>query len=240
MIFLKVDGKILTKKRQFTVDWTGLNTVVESIDELGEETIIGHGGGSFSETIQTEYKGVREGFFKIREAMNKLNALFTSSLIAKGIDAISFSPSAFCISKGEKIQKMFYEPIVDSLKNYVPVIHSGAVLDRETIYKVYSVDELFYVLAQHIKPRKFLVASDSAIEVDNEMVKEIADWNFRDVIKGVGEEKKQQIMDAAKISSRHQLEVNIFDGSVPGAIKRAWKFGEGTRIRVTRIPKSLD
>lgn len=239
MIFVKVAGGVITTKKPFTVNWTGINTIIKGLQELEEEAVIGHGGGSFSQTIEAEYEGTREGFFKIRESMDKLNYIFVSSCVAKGVDAVGFSPNSFAISKGGTIKKFFFEPIVEASKNYHPIIHRGAVLDTENLWQVFKVDELFYELAKHIKPRKFLIANDHEITSDGEAVNEIADWNFRDVVKGLDETDKQQVMDAARFSSRYRIEVHIFDGTIPGNIKRAWKFGEGTRVQVTRLPKDL-
>ncbi|MBR9689855.1 MAG: hypothetical protein GOV01_03095 [Candidatus Altiarchaeota archaeon] len=248
MIFLKIGGSVITdKSKPFTVNWTGINTAVKGVSEIEEAMVVGHGGGSFGHIIANEYKGMQAGFFKIREAMAKLNGLFVASLISKGVDAVGFPPSSFLLAKGGKVTKIFSDQLMEASKNYVPVIHGDAILDSEDGYRVFSVERIFYELAGKLKPRKVFLATDGPIMMGEERVEEIADWNFRDILKGVSESEaidvtggmRGKIMEAAKISAKHKIECYIFDGSIPDAIRRAWKYGEGTRIRVTRIPKNL-
>ncbi len=244
MIFLKIGGSVIThKSRPFTVNWTGINTAVQGIKEIEGPLLVGHGGGSFGHFVAREYEGMPQAFTKIREAMAKLNQIFVSSLVAKGVPAVGFTPSNFMIAKGGKV-KLFHEPLLEASKEHVPVVHGDAILDRERGYVIFSTERVFLELAKFIKPRRVLLASDGPVMSDGEPVKEVADWNFRDVLEGLTPPKhtdvtggmRGKLLEAARISAKHGAEVYIFDGSVPGAIKRAWKFGEGTRVRVTRVP----
>lgn len=247
MIFLKLGGSLITdKSKPFTVNWSALETAVKSIGEIDDRLIVGHGGGSFGHFVAKEYEGFVEGFFKAREAMAKLNNIVVSSLIAKNIYAVGFPPSCFTICKGGKIEQMNYDALKMATKYYVPVVHGDVILDRELGYTILSTEMVFRELAKRLKPRKVLLASNSAVMFDDEPVKEIADWNYRDVMtKVTGTENdvtggmRGKVIEAAKISAQTKTEVYIFDGSSPGAIKRAWKYGEGTRVRVTKVP-SLD
>jgi isopentenyl phosphate kinase len=245
VIFLKIGGSVITdKSKPFTVNWTGINTAVQGVKEIDDALIVGHGGGSFGHFVAKEYEGMPQAFTKIREAMAKLNQIFVASLIAKGVNAVGFPPSGFMISKGGKLQKTFHEPIQEAAKNHVPVVHGDAILDRERGYVIFSTERVFFELAKFIKPRRILLAGDGPVFSEGEVVKEIADWNFKDIVEQAKAPNhvdvtggiKGKIIEAARISAKHNAEVYIFDGSVPGAIKRAWKFGEGTRVRVTRVP----
>ena len=246
MIFIKLGGSLITEKNKpFSVNWDNLSNVAKSIAEIDEDMLIGHGGGSFGHFVASEYTGMEQGYFKIREAMNKLNIIVVSSLIAKGVSAVGFSPSSFMLSKGGNITDCFYKQIMEASKKYVPVIHGDAILDREDGYKLFSTEQIFRKLARSIHPRRILLASDSAVLDNGEMVKEIADWNFREVVSNISESTdpiditggmKQKVIEAARISAENDIEVYIFDGSTPDAIKRAYKFGEGTRVRVSKVP----
>lgn len=246
MIFLKIGGSIITdKKKPFTVNWTGIGTAVDGIKDIEDTLIVGHGGGSFGHFVAKEYEGMPQAFTKIREAMIKLNQIFVSSLDAKGVPAVSFAPSSFIIAKGGKAQKVFHEPVQEAAKEHVPVVYGDAIIDRERGYTIFSTERVFFELAKFMKPRRVLLAGDGPVYSDGEVIKEIADWNFKDVVDQVTAPEhadvtggmKGKIIEAGRLSSAHDAEVYIFDGSVRGAIKRAWRYGEGTRVRVTRIPK---
>ncbi len=246
MIFIKLGGSLITNKNKpFSVNWDNLSNTAKSISEIDEEMIIGHGGGSFGHFVASEYIGMESGYPKIREAMQKLNIIVVSSLIAKGVPAASFSTSSFMLSKGGKITDNFYKSIMEASKKYIPVIHGDAILDREDGYKVFSTEQIFAKLARSIHPRRIFLATDSAVLDNGDTVKEIADWNFRDVVSNLSESTsptditggmKQKVIEAARISAENDIEVYIFDGSTPDAIKRAYKFGEGTRVRVSKVP----
>lgn len=247
MIFLKVGGSVITdKSKPFQMDWTGVNTVVQDIGGLDEELVLGHGGGSFGHYVASEYAGRPEGFFKIKEAMAKLNMLFVSSLVSKGVDAVGFPPSAFMLCKGGDVEEMLWEPVAEAAKRYVPVVHGDAVLDLEDLYTILSTERVLRELAAHVKPRRVLLATDGPVMVDGDAVDEVTDGNFEEVYGQLGGAQgidvtggmKAKVLEAARLSAEQKVEVYIFDGSAPGAIKRAWKHGEGTRVRVSRVPSA--
>ena len=245
MIFIKLGGSLITdKSKPFTMNWSALETAAKSIADVDDQVLVGHGGGSFGHFVAKEYEGFMEGFFKAREAMAKLNNIVVSSLIAKNIYAVGFPPSSFTICKGGKVEQMNSDPLRLAARNYVPVVHGDVVLDRELGYTILSTEQVFLELSRKLKPRKVLLASNSPVILDGEEVTEIADWNYRDVVGKIGGAEndvtggmKAKVMDAARISAMTRAEVFIFDGSSPGAIKRAWKYGEGTKVRVTKAPQ---
>jgi len=245
MIFIKIAGPLITdKNKPFSVNWKTLETVSHSIGEVKEDIIVGHGGGSFGHFIANEYAGQESGYFKIRESMMKLNTIVVSSLIAKEIPAVSFSPSNFMLMKGGKIEQTMFDQILTSIKKYVPVLHFDPILDRENGYELLSTEQILRELAKVIKPRKFLLATTGPLTIKGEKVDEIADWNFRDIVPNLDDKErldikggiKEKVMELAHISAENDIECYVFDGSSPHAIKRAWKFGEGTRIRVSKVP----
>jgi isopentenyl phosphate kinase len=241
MIFIKLGGSLISDvSKPFSMNWTSLGTVVDSLSQIDEEMIVFHGGGGFGSFIAREYAGTEVGFFKIREAMSRMNNLVVSSFIAKGIPAVGFSPGSFMVARNGKITEGFFDQIVGGMKTYVPVLHSDAVLDRENGYSYISSEKIMNEIAKHAKPRRVLVACNSSLLMDGEKVKEIADWNYRDIVPTFTPEIRAKVIETAELSADHKLEVYVFDGSSPDAIKRAWKYGEGTRIQVTRIPKLFD
>ena len=184
MIFLKIGGGLITdKKVPFSVKWDIVNRICREISEIDEKMVIGHGGGSFGHFVARDYRGMLVGFPKIREAMMKLNLILTSSLLAFGVNAVTFPPSSFMITRNGDVESMYVEPIKEALeKDIVPVVHGDAVLDREIGYVIFSTERIFRELAGYIKPRKVLIASDSPVWVEGEMVKEINDVNANDDI----------------------------------------------------------
>lgn len=243
MIFLKLGGSLITKKDEpFTVNWTVMEAVAAGASKIDEALLVGHGGGSFGHFVAKEYEGYIEGFFKTRGAMAKLNNIVVSSLIAKGVYAVGFPPSSFMVCKGGEVDEFHPESVIASKEHYVPVLHGDAILDREMGYVIYSTERIFREMAKHIKPRRVLLATDSAVLMDGEPVEKVGDWNIQDVLEatsGGGANEvtggmKEKVREAAIISAETESPVFIFDGSKEDAIKRAWKFGEGTRVEVTK------
>jgi isopentenyl phosphate kinase len=241
MIFLKLGGSLLSDSgKPFVMNWTSLGTVIDSLSQMDEEMIVFHGGGGFGNFIAKEYAGTEVGFFKIREAMARMNNMVVSSFIAKGIPAVGFSPGSFMVARNGKITEGFFDHIAGAVKNYVPVLHSDAVLDRENGYSYVSAEKIMNEIARHTKPRRVLIACSSPLLMDGEKVKEIADWNYRDIVSTFTPEIQAKVIETAELSAGHRIEAYVFDGSSPDAINRAWKYGEGTRIQVTRVPKLFD
>jgi isopentenyl phosphate kinase len=245
VIFLKIGGSVITDKSEpFKVDWTGMSVAVEGVAEIDSPLVVGHGGGSFGHMVAKEYEGLPQGFFKIREAMSKLNQLVVSSLLSKDVPAVGFPPSCFMLCKGGDVKEAFWKPVLEATKNHVPVLHGDAILDLEDGYTILSTEQIFGELAGQVKPRRVLLASSSAVMLDGEPLKEINDSNFGDVfsqLEGAEETDvtggmKSKVFEAAKMSAEHGVEVYVFDGKAPGAIKRASLSGEGTRVRVSELP----
>ena len=247
MIFIKLGGALVTdKSKPFTMNWPVLDLVLDDLAKIDEVMVVGHGGGSFGHFVALEYKGLKEGFFKIKEAMAKLNLYIVSAMIAKGIPAVGFPPSAFMLAKGGKPYRTFHHSIMHATNDYVPVVHGDAVVDLEEGYTIFSTERVFMELSKHIKPRKVLLASKTPVMMDGEPVREIGDWNLLDVLEATGGAEKDvtggmraKVLEGAHMSAATGANVYIFDGSKKGSIYRAWKYGEGTRISVTKIPKTV-
>ena len=240
MIFLKLGGSIITHKdRPFSVNWEVLGRLAGEVSELEERMVIGHGGGSFGHYVAEEYGGRDEGFPKICAAMDKLNQMVVASLISKEVPAIGFHPRNFMLARGGELEMIEARPLVEISRKFVPVVHGDAILDLEEGYTIFSTERVFREIGRHLKPKKVLLASSSPVIIDGEPLREVGDWNLRDVLEQVGGAgdatggMKGKVEEAARLSAESGTAVCIFDGTKKGALKRALKYGEGTVVRVS-------
>jgi len=232
MIFLEIDGRLITKEAPFSIDWNSLSKISKEIGEIKEKMIIGHGSGSFGIPIK-EYENVLIGFPRIRESLKRLNLAFVSSLIANGVSAISFSPASFILLKNGKVESIYLEQIKEALeKSFLPVIHEDAILDKEIGFCVLSVGKIFLKLLEYIKPKKILIASNSEVWIEGKKVKEINDGNFSEIFEKAKE--KEKVKEAAMLSCAGGLEVSIFKWE-KGKIRKAIEESYGTKVRIRNM-----
>ncbi|MBR9681587.1 MAG: hypothetical protein GOV00_02175 [Candidatus Altiarchaeota archaeon] len=231
MMFIKLDGELITD-RPFSIDWKNLNRLVGEIDEIKEDMVIAHGGDNFGKHVAAEYGGTPEGYVKSREVTLKLSMYVVSAFSAKGVPAVVFSPSSFLFAEGGKIKEELIGPIRDAIGKFIPVIHEDAVIDSKNGYTFVSAEEVMVVLAETVKPRKILIATDVPEELMENKIETIKGSNFKTVYAQLRESTQEKVMEWARLSAKCGCPVVAFDGRKKGELGKAQVSESGIVVRI--------
>lgn len=178
MIILKLGGSVITKKDATTptLDAENLDRICREISESSYgKLIIVHGAGSFGHPYaekygigrkiesQKELAKKRMGFSITQDSVKKLNSVVCDYLRRYGMTPVSIQPSSFIQTENKRIKP----PDLQIIKSYlelglVPVLYGDVVLDRDNSIKmaVLSGDQIIKYLAENLKPRRVILASD--------------------------------------------------------------------------------
>lgn len=177
LLFLKLGGSLITEKsRPFTARPQVIARLAEEIKLACQQNphlrlIIGHGSGSFGHTVAQKYatrQGVRNaqewwGFVEVWRSAASLHHLVMQAFHHAGLLTISFPPSACVIAQEGRIITWDVQPIEAALSNtLIPVVYGDVVFDRAWGGTVLSTEDLFYYLADQLRPQRILFAGREA------------------------------------------------------------------------------
>jgi isopentenyl phosphate kinase len=113
----------------------------------------GENGANVGRTIPpTTSKDALKHFSEIKTTMEELNKNVVTSLILRGVPAISFHPSDFCITNNGDISTMFTKQIELCLNNSeIPILHGDVVKDEAWGAIILSGDQILSHLAEKFK-----------------------------------------------------------------------------------------
>lgn len=175
LVLLKLGGSVITDKtspstpRLEVIERLAaeINTAVSARPEL--QLIIGHGAGSFGHGLAAKHQiatgGIGPqswlGFAEVAAEVARLNRLVMDALLAAGVPAIAFQPSAS--TRTRKDQLMYFETyaLKEVLKHgLVPVIHGDVSIDAVQGMNIVSTEKIFDNLARELNPNRILLAGD--------------------------------------------------------------------------------
>ena len=250
VFFLKLGGSLITDKAQPRTPRPDI--IRQAAEEIAAarkadpslQLVLGHGSGSFGHVSGEEYqtrKGVRTreewlGFTRVWEDAAALNHLVMEALHDQGIPALAFPPSSSLVTARRQIQTWQLQPLHMALEHgLLPVVYGDVTFDTEQGGTILSTEEIFFHLAQQIKPERILLAGrDPGVWADyprctrleKELTPAQAD-RLTKTLRGSGEtdvtggmrEKVQRMLTL--IQKQPDLDVLIFSGLTPGSLKKA-------------------
>lgn len=175
LYLIKVGGSIITDvKRQDTPNLKNIRRLATELKEALSEgkfrAIVGHGSGSFGHFSANRYKthmGLINKRSNIGAAITQdkaaeLNRIIVKEFIRKGLNAISYPPSAGCVAEGGKIKEWNTKPIEMSLENgFLPIVYGDVVVDRKQGVSIAPTEELIRYLAAKMATKRVIVAGDT-------------------------------------------------------------------------------
>jgi isopentenyl phosphate kinase len=258
VILLKLGGSLITDKaRPLTARSKVIQRIAHEIAEArrknpGLELVLGHGSGSFGHSVAARHgtqQGAKseaqwKGFIEVWSAAQALNRIVLEALLESGLPSITFSPSASAICYDGELADLAIEPIRHALEAHlVPVVHGDVAFDRQRGAAILSTEDVFILLAQHLKPARALLAGieagvfavyptdDAPMDLISESDLDRITWNAvqgADVTGGM-EDKVHKALALSRTSP--DTEVRIFSGLKPGSLTAALLGSEpGTRI----------
>lgn len=260
LIFLKLGGSLVTDKhRPYTPRLDVLRRLAEEITEARNANptlrlVIGHGAGSFGHVPAKRY-GTRQGvhtpeewlgFAEVWKEAATLNRLVVDALLEAKLPVISLPPCAAVTAEDGRVMIWELYPLRAALQaGLLPLIFGDVIFDRQRGGTILSTEDLFEYLARRLQPKRILLAGiEEGVWRDfpacTELVREITPTDIHqgrlqlggsqapDVTGGMESKVRQSLALVQEIPG---LEILIFNGQHPGAIRRALT-GEnlGTRI----------
>jgi isopentenyl phosphate kinase len=165
--FLKLGGSLVTdKSRPHTPRPEVLERLAQEIAAARQSNpalllLLGHGSGSFGHVPAKKYgtrNGVQTpegwlGFAEVWQEAVALNRLVIDALIATGLPAISFPPSASAIAEDGRVYSWDLAPLQAALQaRLLPVVYGDTVFDRLRGGTILSTEDLFDYLAVQLHP----------------------------------------------------------------------------------------
>ncbi len=248
MIFLKLGGSLITDKSK--PEAARLDVLRRLALEIREaldasptlRVLLGHGSGSFGHVVAARY-GTHQGaagpeawrgFADVWAAAARLGRLVVDALREAGLPALAFPPSASALCEAGQIREMSVEPLTRALESgLLPVVAGDVAFDREWGSTIVSTEKVFTFLAPRMRPDRVLLAGiERGVYADFPRNTEVmatlsqadagrvflAGSTATDVTGGMAGKVRQALALAAEVRG---LEVRIFSGESPGAVRDA-------------------
>lgn len=257
ILYLKLGGSLLTDKQGVeAVRAPVLRRVASEIAEAlaarpQQALILGHGSGSFGHVAAAElgssWRSGRAwpGLTSVAAAAARLNRLVMEALLAEGVPALAFPPSAAAMCVNGRLHSLPTAPIIAALDNgLVPVVYGDVALDEARGGTIVSTEDIFAYLAMALPPTWLLLAgeTDGVLDEEGQVIPNIDRENFAAIMPALGGSRGTDVTGGmlAKVSSMLELayavpslRIRIFSGLMPGAIAHALQHpdaGTGTVI----------
>jgi isopentenyl phosphate kinase len=248
MIFLKLGGSLITDKaRPETPRFDVLQRVAGEIaaaraSRAGLRILLGHGSGSYGHPAASRHGTHRgavsednwRGFAEVWRVANELNRLVVDAMLAAGLPAVSFPPSASAIAQEGEIVELAVEPVARALSaGLLPIVAGDVAFDRQRGSTIVSTERVFARLAETLHPTRLLFAGvEPGVFADypanTRIVERLRESDLRatslagsaatDVTGGMADKVRHAMGMARAVPG---LEVRIFSGVEPGAVQAA-------------------
>lgn len=250
LVFLKLGGSLITDKdRPYTPRLELLNDLAHEISSTLQDNpdlrlLLGHGSGSFGHQPASKF-GTRQGvsgqeawhgFAEVWHQASRLNRLVVDALCDSGLPIITISPASAVRTRDRQVIHWDVTPIKTSLDNgLLPVIYGDVVFDEVLGGTILSTEELFAHLALSLHPDRILLAGLEAgvwgdFPARSRLVPEITPGVLSRYTSVLGESSGADATGgmSSKITGMlalaeqiHGLEILIFSGQEPGALRKA-------------------
>lgn len=244
LIFLKLGGSLITDKTG--VEAVRADALARLAGEIGRarrekpdlQLLLGHGSGSFGHVAGAKH-GTRHGvhtreqwvgFAEVSAAALRLNRLVVEGLLAAGVPAISFAPSASVQCVDGRITTIATAPIQNALDaGLVPITHGDVAFDAVRGGTIVSTEEVMMALAETLRPSWLLLAGETegVYDQNRQLIPHITAATFPQIEAVLGGSRGTDVTGgmASKVQSmltlaaQHPyLTITIFSGLRAGAV----------------------
>jgi isopentenyl phosphate kinase len=257
---VKLGGSIITDTKKADTALPGeIDRLVKEIKSCtgNARVVVGHGSGSFGHMAAHRY-GFQNGVYTkdrgkgasiTQKAASELHRHVIGAMLANGIDALSFPPSAGGLTTKRRLVRWNIEPIRLALKmGFTPVVRGDVTIDTVNGITIIPTEEPLRYLTAKLKPDKVIVASDTdgvftanpLIDKDAELIRRIDRRNIKRALAGTGGSLKVDVTGGMRnkliylygIARRYGTTCQIINAKVPGRLKAAL---QGREVRGTII-----
>lgn len=249
---LKIGGSVITDKAvPYKANEETIRAIAESLAPVKAPLIISHGVGSFAHTSAKQYGGKdgyrsRWGIAKVARDAQEINRIVMDIFLEVGLPVISFSPRNFLLTKKGALEKSFFAPLHEALKQHlIPVIHGDVIWDTDQKTTIYSGETSLHLLAQYLRRHEFEVSKiiqlcnvDGVLDEKNNVIPEITQKNWgqmkvylqemsvADVTGGMGHKVEEALQ-----MTKYGIETWLMNGNTNDFLR----FFEGKKVKGTVI-----
>lgn len=250
LVFIKLGGSVITDKtKPLTPDYKVINQIAKQIKKITTDLssryyfVIGHGAGSFGHYFAQKYNtpaGVRtpkeflgfsiEQFYDV-----KLNQIILKSFLDQKINAQTFYPSSMVFVDGGKVQKIFLNPLLGSLKKgIIPLVYGNVVFDTKKGCHIFSTESIFREFIHHIHKKELIVEKviylttvGGFIDSNNHIISKVTSKNYPSLKKHLYKVKgfdvtggmRQKVEEALNLAKKG-IKTHIVNGLTPHVLSR--------------------
>ncbi|HJX04887.1 MAG TPA: isopentenyl phosphate kinase [Thermoplasmata archaeon] len=255
MDLVKLGGSVITdKSRLRTFRQAACDRLASELRAAGGELLLAHGAGSFGH-IEAKRHSLHKGFKNdsqlthvaaVQRDVRELNLKVLSSLINKGIRAVSVPPATSARFRNGEIIRFNPEPFKIHLKlGLAPVTFGDVVPDEKMGFSICSGDLMMESLAKHFRPGLVIFCADVDGMFDKDP-KRFPDAELMPVLdRAALKSMKQSASRDADVTgsmhgklermlaiSQHCEKCMIVNGNVPGRLGKALR---GREVVCTRV-----
>jgi isopentenyl phosphate kinase len=219
-------------------------------NDLSLKFVLGHGSGSFGHIVAKKY-GTRlgvhskrewQGFAEVWGEAIALNRLVMDALHKAGLPVISFPPVASVIAHDAQVAAWDLTPISHALQaGLLPVVFGDVAFDLQRGGTILSTEDLFAHLAQHLPQtaglalgRVLLAGIEEGVWEDfptcTRLIEQLTPQSYAGLTDSVSGARSADVTGGmaskvqhslAMVQENPKLEVWIFSGERPGAVRQA-------------------
>lgn len=250
---LKIGGSVITDKSiPYKAKKNTIRAIAKSLSAIKSPMVISHGVGSFAHTSAKKFGGnkgyvSRWGIAKVARDAHEINRIMMDIFIDVGLPVISFSPRNLLLTDKGKVDKLFFEPLRETLKQgLIPVIHGDVIWDISQKTTIFSGETTLHLLVQYLQRNGYPISKiiqlsnvDGVLDRQNNLIPEIthANWHeikrnitvlsVADVTGGMGHK-----VEEALLMTRYGIETLLLNGNTSSMTAFfAGKQVQGTVIR---------
>jgi isopentenyl phosphate kinase len=254
LVCIKIGGSIITDKQvPYQAKKTTIRSIALALKEIRQPLLLAHGSGSFGHTSAKQYGGKNGytnpwGIAKVARDAEEINRIVMDIFIAEGIPAISFSPRSCFIAKNGNVQKAFFEPILQTIKQgLIPVLYGDVIWDIARKSTIFSGETILTILCNYLQRNNYpvsrimqLSASNGVVDSNNIVIPTITQSNWNQMKQYIKEPNgadvtggmKHKVEEALQIAKKG-VRTYLIDGNNAAIVRDAFsgKQISGTLIR---------
>ena len=211
LAFVKFGGSVITDKTgQEAPDLPLIRRLAAEVRAaldaapVAYRLIIGHGSGSFGHSYARRY-GIHTGmepnadwmgFAQTAAAALRLNRIVVDELLAAGVPAIAFQPSATLRSRDGQLEAWDTATVVQALeRRLVPIVHGDVAFDTTQGSAIISTEQLLEALGHNsaLQPTRVVLVGEAGVYTADprsnsaaQRIPRISAQNIDAVLRGAG------------------------------------------------------
>jgi isopentenyl phosphate kinase len=192
---LKIGGSVITDKSvPYKAKKNTIRAIAKTLSLIKSPMVISHGVGSFAHTSAKKYGGgkgykSRWGIAKVARDAQEINHILMDIFLDVGLPVISFSPRNLLLTDKGKVEKLFFDPLCETLKQHlIPVIHGDVIWDTTQNTTIFSGETSLHLLAQYLQRNGYTISTiiqlsdvDGVLDSEKNIIPEITHANWHEL-----------------------------------------------------------